>query len=58
VDAVRAGAVVQFQGDVALGPVDHVVGDARRLAAHAVVDNDEDVVHPFDRHLVPFLLDC
>ena len=37
VQAVGGRVVVQFQGDLPLGPVDHVVGDARLATAVAVV---------------------
>ena len=37
VQAVARGAVVEFQGDLPLGPVNHVVGDAGLAAPRAVV---------------------
>src|SRR5213082_692321 len=30
--------------------------DEERLGGFEIVDNDEDVVHPFDRHILPFLV--
>ena len=32
--------------------------DEERLGGLEIVDNDEDVVHPFNRHILPFLLHC
>src|SRR5205823_1665007 len=37
VQAIASGAVVEFQADLPLGPVHHVVGDAGLTAAGAIV---------------------
>jgi hypothetical protein len=29
--------------------------DEERLGGFEIVDNDEDVIHPFNRHILPFL---
>jgi hypothetical protein len=29
--------------------------DEERLGGFEIIDNDEDVVHPFQRHILPFL---